>query len=911
MDSGPALGRRKFLAATGGAATAVGYSGAGRATLDPELERRSGHVDAVVRLEERVDTLEDVSARDHHVDRLRRHADDTQQRVVDYVEETEGVEVRRQFWLANAVSVTLDTGSASFAELAALDGVERIHRTGSGETRRSTTFEDAASVDRAATQDRTVSYGLEMMNVPEVWDRFDTRGDGATIAVIDTGVDASHPDIDLADWAEFDAAGNRVDSDSYDPDGHGTGMSSLAVGGDASGTQIGVAPEADLLVARNDPDGFFTSSLAALEWAVEKGADAVSMSFDIGPLKHEAIEAIANARAAGTVTVSAGFGPERFLSPGAIYSVLSAGAIDSERTPYRGGNGGEIRTDRYWRSDAVPDDWPDRYVTPKVVTAGVEVFQALPDNDEFDGGHTRQDGYSNAPPHVSGVVALLRSLDGSLSPDEIEQALVESAEQPGGPYENADPNGDFGHGVVNAAAAAAELQGRNQQVSGTVTDTDGAPVAGATVRAATGDSVGTDDQGRYRLSVPSGDAALTASAVGYESVTRRVSPGSGRDISFESEVRPDIQRAGRVPTRIDPGDSVTIEFDIEHVDFASLSVRQSRNLVERSAVSPRLNGEPVSVEEPINVGDASTLRLELSIEDGARGVIPLNIRLADEERNDGIELDPIHVHERPIQVAGGEDIQAAIDAAAPETTISLAGDRWTLQVEGFESPLPESRFDNPIFEQTREDRAGLVVGKPIRLVAADGHDPTLVAEGGSSGNRTFGVQVASHFATLDGIEVVADGATAAVNVLDGDGVRLRNLTLSGATNGVSAQFTKSLVVSGSRISAGRTGVALRAFSVNALVEGNTIRSARRGVFLSGRVGERTFDVDATVTGNTFESVRRNISGDGNATVRDGKGGIIPLGGTPPGDSNLDILLYAATAAAVGVLFYPYGRRRLR
>jgi hypothetical protein len=323
-----------------------------------------------------------------------------------------------------------------------------------------------------------------------------------------------------------------------------------------------------------------------------------------------------------------------------------------------------------------------------------------------------------------------------------------------------------------------------------------------------------------------------------------------------------------------------------------------------------IDGDPATIGEPMEVSAETTrLRIELDVEEGARGVVPLSVSLADGERNASIDLDPIRVHERPMRVSGDEDLRAAVDVAVPETTVLLAGDRWELGVENVASPFADTRLANPIFEGTRDDRAGLLIDEPITLAAADGHDPTLAANGGS-GERVFGVQVASHFATLDGIEVVAEDATAAVNVLDGDGVHLRNVGLSGAENGAYSQFTKSLVVSDCTISAGETGVALRDFSVNALVHDTTIRDADTGVFLSGRLGERLFDVDAEVTGTTFESVGTTIDTDGTATITGDGGETREVSGGPPEDSPLDLLLYAATTLAVGVLFYPYGRRRL-
>jgi hypothetical protein len=891
-----------------GTAATVGCAGTGQGAIDPELQNKPGTVTGVVRLT--TDAVRDIRDRDTRtgiVDGLKHHATSTQQRIIEYADATPGIEIRRQFWLTNAILVTVDTELASFADLAGFDSVDRIHSTGDGG--RHADLGDTTPTATQTTQDGDVSYGLEMMHVPDVWERFGTRGEGTRIAVLDTGVDPSHPDIDLAEWAEFDADGNQIDSEPYDPQGHGTGMSSIATGGDASGTQIGVAPDAELLVARVSNDDFFTSTLAGLEWAVENGADAVSISLDIGPLKHEAIEAVSNANAAGTVVVSAGFGPESFLSPSAQYSVLSAGAVDRNREPYKGGNGGEIQTGRYWRSEAVPDDWPERYVVPTAVTAGVDVLAAAPDNDKLDGGHVREDGYSNGPPHLSGVVALLRSIDSSLSPARIKQIIQETAEQPGEPYEHEETNTDFGHGIANAAAAAAEVGDRDQTVSGTVTDPDGEPLRGVTVTAVTGDTAETGENGQYTLSVPSGTATVTAATTGYESVTRRVTPGNGGNISVTSEIRPDIQLASRPPTHATPGETVSIEFDIEHAEFATIRGRESPHIIDISAVSGRINGEPAPLEEPTKIGPQSTLRIELEISDGARGTLPLSISLAEGTQNATIDLDPIHVHERPMRVTDDQDLQAAIDAAAPETTVLLDGDRWERTAEPRDPPLPEGRYSNPAINATRDDKSAVVIDTPITLRAAEGRDPTIAASADSS-DRTFGLQIASHFVTVEDIEVTGGGAMGAISVLAGDGVHLLNVDLSGATNGIYAQFSKSLVVSNSTISASDSGIALRDLSVNALVENNTVRDAETGVFLSGRTGQQLFAVDATVTGNTFEGVGDDIDTEGTATIRDGSGETRQVGGEPPENSMLDIVLYAATATTVGALFYPYARRRL-
>jgi hypothetical protein len=440
-----------------------------------------------------------------------------------------------------------------------------------------------------------------------------------------------------------------------------------------------------------------------------------------------------------------------------------------------------------------------------------------------------------------------------------------------------------------------------------VTDPDGDPVRGATVAAVTGDEAQTDEQGRYTLSVPPGKTTVTVSAVGYDSISRRVDPGDGRDLAFESERRPAIQRVSRPPTHVAPGETLSIEFVVEHAEFATVFAEESAVPIEPSAISARLDGEPIEIGEPTNVEGETAIRLELDIATGTRGLLPVTVGLANGEQNASLTVGPIHVHERPMQVEAGADLQAAVDAAAPGTTVALADGEWDLAIDPVESPLPESRYNSPVFEATRDDQAGLVVDNRITLAAADGAAPTLVATGGS-GERRFGIQITSHFATLREVAVVAEGAAAAVSVLDGDGVRLRDLSLSGADRGVHAQFTKSLDVRGSRISAATTGVDLRDITLNALVRNNEIRDAERGVFLSGRAGDQLFDVDADVAGNSFEGIETEIDTEGTATIRGESGDERQVAGDPPQDSMLDLLLYAATAGAVGILFYPYGRR---
>jgi len=160
--------------------------------------------------------------------------------------------------------------------------------------------------------------------------------------VLDTGVDADHPDIDLASdgWVEFDASGERLDTEPHDPSGHGTHVTGVVAGGNASGRYVGVAPEARLLHGKVlDDGGTFAQITAGIEWALERDADVISMSFGIpanGDSVHEEafIEPIRTASEAEAVVVtsSGNTGQGATGSSGNVYDAVAVGAVVRART---------------------------------------------------------------------------------------------------------------------------------------------------------------------------------------------------------------------------------------------------------------------------------------------------------------------------------------------------------------------------------------------------------------------------------------------------------------------------------------------------------------------------------------------------------------------------------------------------
>jgi len=360
-----------------------------------------------------------------------------------------GVSVEREFWLANALLVTVDADRVTAADLRAVENVTRIHENVVVEPIGPA---DARQVE--ADPDGRATSGLRQIRAPTAWRQFGTRGSGATVAVVDTGVSRSHQDIELAGWASFDGNGTLVSDDvaeAFDPDGHGTHVAGTVAGGNASGTHIGVAPAANLYgidAFEENGTATFAAIVAAMEHATTTAdADVLQLSLGANGTFPGFVGPVRNARATGTVVVAAvgNEGANASSSPANAYDAVAVGAVDAEGTvpPFSGGQ----------RVDAAafgepPDDWPDSYVVPDVSAPGVRVASAAAGTRN---GYVFRQGTSMAAPHVSGVAALaVAATDGRVATPTIEAALVDTAVHPANATE---PDTRYGHGVVDAPAA--------------------------------------------------------------------------------------------------------------------------------------------------------------------------------------------------------------------------------------------------------------------------------------------------------------------------------------------------------------------------------------------------------------------------------------------------------------------------
>ncbi|MFC9299455.1 type VII secretion-associated serine protease mycosin [Streptomyces sp. NPDC057011] len=302
----------------------------------------------------------------------------------------------------------------------------------------------AAAPPAAADAIRDRQWGLLALRAEEAWGT--TRGDGVTVAVLDTGVDASHPDLagqvlDGTDLIGMGAArGDRTWAR------HGTAMAGIIAGhghGSSRGQGVlGVAPQARILPVRvileeGDPgraqarDSKGGALAEGIRWAADHGADVINLSLgdDSDSAHHEAgeDEAVQYALAKGVVVVaSAGNGGEagdRVSYPAAYPGVIAVTAVD------RKGRKARFSTRNWYATVSAP---------------GVDIVIADPDRSYYEGW-----GTSAAAAFVSGAVALVKATHPDLSPAQIKKLLEDTAsDSPAGGRDDAR-----GHGMVDPAAA--------------------------------------------------------------------------------------------------------------------------------------------------------------------------------------------------------------------------------------------------------------------------------------------------------------------------------------------------------------------------------------------------------------------------------------------------------------------------
>lgn len=244
------------------------------------------------------------------------------------------------------------------------------------------------------TEANEVPTGVELIQAPKIWS--ETKGKGVTVAVLDTGCDSTHPDLQ----ERIIGGRNFTDDDGSNPDifldynGHGTHVAGTIAAQQNDKGVVGVAPEASLLIIKvlnKKGSGQYEWIINGINYAIEQKADIISMSLggpNDMPELHEAIKkAISNNILVVCAAGNEGDGDDstdEFAFPGCYNEVISVGAINLER-----------------RSS----DFTNSHNEIDLVAPGEKILSTY-----LKGKYATFSGTSMAAPHASGALALIKSL---------------------------------------------------------------------------------------------------------------------------------------------------------------------------------------------------------------------------------------------------------------------------------------------------------------------------------------------------------------------------------------------------------------------------------------------------------------------------------------------------------------------
>ena len=316
---------------------------------------------------------------------------------------------------------------------------------------------------------------LQAIGLEDAWAAFDLDGDGSlsttealsgdvVLAIVDSGVDGSHPDLAGNIWTntpEFtgvegvDDDGNGKiddtfgwdfydwDGDASDINGHGTHVAGIAAAMTGNGIGIaGVSWQSRIMPLKvgGSADSFpVDASSEAIIYAADQGADVINMSFGgftSGASAFTERLAVSYAAAQGAILVAASGNEDldtsgRRYFPANLGNTISVGASDGFARAWFSNYGADL----------------------DLVAPGVGILSTV-----IGGDYEAWNGTSMATPVVAGIAAMLRGLDPVLTSDGIRSILHSTADKIGPlPYDASGRNDEFGYGRVNAAKAVAEL----------------------------------------------------------------------------------------------------------------------------------------------------------------------------------------------------------------------------------------------------------------------------------------------------------------------------------------------------------------------------------------------------------------------------------------------------------------------
>lgn len=276
---------------------------------------------------------------------------------------------------------------------------------------------------------RARQYGPQHLNAPQAWEI--TMGDPRVIiAIVDTGVDLSHPEFAGRLVSGYDFVND--DPVPQDDHGHGTHVAGIAAAGTNNGIGVaGMCGQCRVMpvkVLDQNNRGYWSSVAAGIVFAADHGARVINLSLGGTGGSQAVQDAIRYATEKGALVVAAAGngGSNQSFYPAAYDNVLAVAALNPD--------------DTWWDLSNYGD-----YVD--IAAPGVTVYSTLWTVEGPSYGF--KSGTSMAAPHIAGVAGLLFSQDPNLGPEEVEAIIASTAVDLG------DPGWDpyYGHGLADAHAA--------------------------------------------------------------------------------------------------------------------------------------------------------------------------------------------------------------------------------------------------------------------------------------------------------------------------------------------------------------------------------------------------------------------------------------------------------------------------
>jgi len=288
---------------------------------------------------------------------------------------------------------------------------------------------------------RAAEYWLDEYGIRAAWNT--TKGKGATIAIIDTGIGRGPVEFDgaVAGGTDFSGVGSsdgRTPVGAVDAD-HGSWVASLAAarGSGADTGVIGVAPEAKLLsisvgFGASASVPFIDQVADAMRWAVDNGADVINLSFTTNTLTWDQswddafLYAFENDVVVVVAAGNKASGTEEVGAPATIPGVLTVGGVDRSGTA-------------------------SKQASTQGITIGISAPSEKLLGVSADGTIVEWYGTSGAAPIVAGIAALVRSAHPELNADNVINRIIRTARPAAAA--TAVPDKLYGYGLVDAAAA--------------------------------------------------------------------------------------------------------------------------------------------------------------------------------------------------------------------------------------------------------------------------------------------------------------------------------------------------------------------------------------------------------------------------------------------------------------------------